>query len=377
MKCCASWTHLPGMKKVRYAVVGLGWIAQEVVLPAFKNTKNSELAALVTEDPKKAEELAKKYDVSQTLGYDGYDNLLHGGSIDAVYIALPNSMHKDYTLRAARAHVHVLCEKPMADTVAECEEMIRAAEENSVKLMIAYRLHFEPANLKAIEMIQAGEIGEPRIFNSVFSQQVEEGNVRLKKGLGGGPLMDMGVYPINACRYLFRDEPIEVVGFGANSGDPRFREVHEMATGILRFPGDKLAIFTCSFGAASADAYQVVGTKAELWLQPAYDYHEQLKMRFKSEGKEKEISFDKVDQFGAELEYFSQCILDNTEPEPSGREGMADLRIVQALLESMRSGKPVKLGRFEKRSRPGEQQKFEKSPVKPAKIVHAESPSGS
>ncbi len=364
-------------KKVRYAVVGVGWIAQEVVLPAFKNTKNSELAALVTEDPKKAEELGKRYEVWQTLGYEDYDNLLRSGSIDAVYIALPNSMHKDYSVRAARAHVHVLCEKPMADSVAECEEMIRAAEENSVKLMIAYRLHFEPANLKAVEMIQAGEIGEPRIFSSVFSQQVEEGNVRLKKALGGGPLMDMGVYPINACRYLFRDEPVEVVGVGANSGDPRFREVHETASGILRFPGEKLAILTSSFGAASADAYQVVGTKAELWLQPAYDYHEALKLKFKSGDKEKETSFDTVDQFGAELEYFSECVLNNTEPEPSGYEGMADMRIVEALLESMRSGKPVKLGPYEKRSRPGEQQKFEKSPVKPAKIVHAESPSGS
>ncbi|MBV9155143.1 MAG: Gfo/Idh/MocA family oxidoreductase [Acidobacteriaceae bacterium] len=364
-------------KRVRYAVVGLGWISQEVVLPAFKNTKDSDLVAFVTDDPEKAEELGKKYDVSQALGYDDYEGLLSSGTIDAVYIALPNSMHKDYTVRAAKAGIHVLCEKPMADNVAECEEMVRAAEENNVKLMIAYRLHFEPANLKAIETIQKGDIGDLRIFSSVFTQQVVEGNVRLKKDLGGGPLMDMGVYPINASRYIFRDEPIEVIGAGANSGDPRFSEVHETASGILRFPGDRLALITSSFGAAPADAYQVVGTKGELWLQPAYDYHEQLKMKIKIEGKEKETAFDKVDQFGAELEYFSQCVLDNTDPEPSGYEGLADVRIVQALLESMRSGRPVKLEPFEKKTRPGEQQKFEKSPVKPGKLVHAESPSGS
>jgi glucose-fructose oxidoreductase len=364
-------------KKIRFAVVGLGWIAQEVVLPAFKHAKNSELAALVTDDETKAEELGKKYEVSQTVGYGNYDGLLRSGFIDAVYIALPNNMHKDYTVRAARAGIHVLCEKPMADSVAECEEMIRAAEQNAVKLMIAYRLHFEPANLKAVEMIKNGELGEPRIFSSVFSQQVAEGNIRLKKDMGGGPLMDMGVYQINASRYLFQDEPIEVVGAGAKSGDARFSEVHEMASGILRFPGDRLAVFTCSFGASTADAYQVVGTEGELWLQPAFDFHAEYKLRLKVDGKEKEISVDKVDQFGAEIEYFSQCILDRGEPEPSGYEGLADVRVIEALLQSMRSGSPVKLTPFEKRTRPGEQQEIKKSPIKPQKLVHAESASAS
>lgn len=364
-------------KKIRYAVVGLGWIAQEVILPGFHGAKHSELVAFVTDDAEKAKELSEKYDVSETVDYEHYDTLLRSGKVDAVYITVPNHLHKDYTVRAAQAGIHVLCEKPMANNVEECEEMIRSVEQHNVKLMIAYRLHFEPANLRAVEIAQSGELGELRIFSSVFSQQVPEGNVRLKKSAGGGPLMDMGVYPINAARYLFRDEPIEVTGIGANGGDPRFSEVHEMATGILRFPGERLAIFTCSFGAAPADAYQVVGTKGELWLKPAFDYHEKLNMTLKIEGKEKESSFDKVDQFGGEIEYFSGCILNDTEPEPSGYEGMADIRIVQALLQSMRSGQPVKLERFEKPNRPGERQKTRKSPVKPEKdLVNAESASG-
>jgi predicted dehydrogenase len=362
---------------IRYAVVGLGWIAQEVILPAFKDTKNSQLVAFVTDDPKKGKKLGRKYDVSQIVGYDGYDNLLRSRSIDAVYIALPNNMHRDYSVRAAQAGIHILCEKPMADTVAECEEMIRTAEQNNVRLMIAYRLHFEPANLNAVERVHGGELGEPRIFSSVLSQQVAEGNIRLKKDLGGGPLMDMGVYPINTSRYVFRDEPVEVTGVGANSGDPRFSEVHEMATGVLRFPGDRLAIFTCSFGAAAADAYQVVGTKGELWLQPAYDYHMKPAMTVKIDGKKKKTTFDKVDQFGREVEYFSRCILQNEEPEPSGYEGMADVRIVEALLQSMRSHQPVKLDPYEKRSRAGEQQQMKKSPVKPEEnLVDAQSASG-
>lgn len=364
-------------RKVRYAVVGLGWIAQEVILPAFKHVKNSELVALVTSDPTKDAELRKKYEIAETLSYDHYDELLRNGSINAVYITLPNNMHRDYAVRAAQAGVHVLCEKPMADTVAECQQMIRAAEEGGVKLMIAYRLHFEPANLKAIETVQSGEIGEPRIFNSVFSQQVVEGNVRLKRDMGGGPLMDMGVYQINAARYLFRAEPVEVIGAGANSGDSRFKEVHEMASGILRFPGDRLAVFTCSFGAATADAYQVVGTKGTMWLDPAFDYHAKYEILLNIEGKEWKRSIPKADQFGGEIEYFSECILNDTEPEPSGYEGMADIRIVEALLQSIRSSAPVKLEPHENAARPGRFQEKEKSAIKPEKLIHAQSASGS
>ncbi len=366
-----------GGRKIRYAVVGLGWIAQEVVLPGFKGAEHSELAALVTDDPEKAQELGKKYDISEIADYDGYEGLLRGGNIDAVYLALPNNLHKEFTVRAAAAGAHVLCEKPMADSAAECQDMIRACEQNDVKLMIAYRLHFEPANLNAIERVQGGELGEPRIFSSVFSQQTPEGNIRLKKTLGGGPLMDMGVYPINAARYLFRAEPVEVTGVGANGGDPRFREVHEMATAVLRFPGDRLATFTCSMGAAVADSYQVVGTKGALELKPGFDYHEKKTLTVTIDGKEKETTFGKVDQFGGETDYFSLCIQENRDPEPSGYEGMADIRIVEALLKSMRAGQPVKLEPFDKKGTwPGEQQKMDKSAVKPEKdLVNAESAS--
>lgn len=366
-----------GLKKIRYAVVGLGWIAQEVILPAFSKVNNSELLALVTSDPEKGAKLGDKYRVAEIRGYDSYDDLLRSGVIDAAYITLPNHMHRDYSIRAAQAGIHVLCEKPMADTAADCLAMIHAAEQNNVKLMVAYRLHFEPGNLQAIDIVQDGTIGEPRIFSSVFSQQVAEGNVRLKREAGGGPLMDMGVYQINAARYLFRNEPVEVVGAGANSGDPRFNEVHEMASGILRFPGDRIATFTCSFGAAVADSYQVVGTKGVLWMDPAFDYHSEYKLCVQVEGKDSSSVIRKVDQFGAEIEYFSDCVLTNKEPEPSGYEGLADVRIVDALLESMRTGAPVKLAPFEKRNRPDKSQEMKRAPVKPEKLINARSASAS
>ncbi|HEX4643627.1 MAG TPA: Gfo/Idh/MocA family oxidoreductase, partial [Candidatus Acidoferrales bacterium] len=175
--------------KVRYAVVGLGYISQDAVLPAFFNAKtNSEVRALVTDDPLKARRLSSKYDVPLFYSYEEFDLCLKSGEIDAVYIALPNSMHAAYAVAAANAGIHVLCEKPMALDETECQAMISAAQDNGVKLMIAYRLHFERANLNAVEAIRAGKIGTPRLFSSVFSQQTLAGNIRLQRDLGGGPV---------------------------------------------------------------------------------------------------------------------------------------------------------------------------------------------
>src|SRR5262245_57325114 len=167
-------------KRVRYAVVGLGYISQAAMLPAFANAKeNSELTALVSDHPGKLKELGDKYNVAHRYSYDQYEECLRSGNVDAVYIGLPNTMHRDYTIQAARAGVHVLCEKPMAMSEHDCEMMIDAANENRVKLMIAYRLHFEEANLKAVEEVRAGRLGDVRLFNSVFTQQVEGGNIRV------------------------------------------------------------------------------------------------------------------------------------------------------------------------------------------------------
>ncbi|MBW3672187.1 MAG: Gfo/Idh/MocA family oxidoreductase, partial [Acidobacteria bacterium] len=181
-------------KEVRYAVVGLGHISQVAVLPAFEHaSRNSELSALVSDDKEKLRKLGKKYDVANSHGYDDYEALLASGEIDAVYIALPNSLHKDFAIKAARAGVHVLCEKPMAVTAEQCRAMIDAAEANGVKLMIAYRLHFEKINMEVAELVRRGVIGEPRFFASSFSQSVVEGDVRLMPlEKGGGSVYDMG-----------------------------------------------------------------------------------------------------------------------------------------------------------------------------------------
>ena len=364
--------------KVRYAVVGLGWIAQEAVLPGFANAPNSELAAFVTDDRKKAEKLGRQYNVDRIVDYNGYDDLVTSGAIDAVYITLPNHQHSDYTIRAARAGVHVLCEKPMAETELDCQQMIDAAAKGRAKLMIAYRLHFDPANLQAIETIKSGQIGEPRFFSSVFSQSVAEGNVRLKADLGGGPLMDMGVYCVNAARYLFQDEPTEVMGLtAAKQGDPRFAEVPETVSAVMRFPGDRLAAFTCSFGGSAADELRVVGTKGDLRIEPVYDYHNKYTAYLTVEGKTEKKTYPRQDQFGAELLYFSDCVLNDVDPQPSGREGLADVRVVRAINAAAQSRIGVAVSPAAPPERPSVEREIKLPPVKPAEIVHAASPGGS
>src|SRR5438874_3124815 len=236
-----------GSRQVGYAVIGLGHIAQAAVLPAFAHAKNSKLVALVSGDAEKRAKLARKY---RCDAYDvrALDDVLDRPDVDAVYIAEPNDKHVDSAVRCAKEGVHVLCEKPLAVSEEECRRMIDACKENGVKLMTAYRLHFEPANLEVVRLIEKGRIGEPRFFSSTFAYQVKPGNIRTSAERGGGAIWDLGVYCINAARYLFRDDPVEVFSMrAARPDDPRFAQVHEGMSVLLLFPGDRLAQFTVSF----------------------------------------------------------------------------------------------------------------------------------
>jgi predicted dehydrogenase len=367
----------PTVEKVRYAVVGLGHIAQVAVLPAFDHAENSELAALVSSDSEKLEQLGHKYKVNQRFSYDEYEQCLHSGLVDAVYIALPNHLHREYSERAARAGVHVLCEKPMAVTEEDCQSMIRIAEEHDVKLMVAYRLHFEEANLRAIDIVQSGKLGEPRLFDSVFTMTVREGDIRLNpREQGGGTLYDIGIYCINAVRNLFGAEPMEVTAFSANCGERRFLDCEETTSAILRFPGkERLASFSCSFGATDVSMYRVVGSEGELLMDPAYEYAGELKQRLTVNGRSRQQSFPKRDQFAPELVHFSDCILTGATPEPSGYEGLADVRVIRALYRSADTGQPVGLEPFDKHDRASLDQEIRRPPVQKPELVNTEAPS--
>jgi predicted dehydrogenase len=340
-------------KTVRYAVVGLGHIAQAAVLPAFSHARrNSRLAALVSGEKKKLDALGRRYGVERLCGYDGIDELFSSGDIDAVYIALPNNMHKEFTVRAARAGLHVLCEKPMAINVRECEQMIREAKSANVKLMIAYRLHFERANLEAVQLARSGKLGDLRFFSSEFSMQVSEDNIRLDREKGGGPLYDIGIYCINAARYCFSEDPVEVWATATKSRDRRFSEIDESVIGAMRFKDERLASFTCSFGAADRSTYSITGTRGSITLDPAYEYAEGLASKLKIGERERNKKFAKSDQFAAELSYFSDCIRNGRSPESSGEEGLADIRIIEGMLRSIKSGRWVSVRMPARKQRP-------------------------
>jgi glucose-fructose oxidoreductase len=364
-------------RTIRFAVVGLGHFAQTAILPAFAGTKKCELVALFSNDGTKLDELKRKYHVKHALPYEGYDELLRSGAVDAVYIALPNDMHCDFTVRAAAAHVHVLCEKPMAINSEECERMITACDAGKVKLMIAYRLHFEEANLSTIELLNSGKLGEARYFTSAFSQQVTEGNIRTKAEHGGGPVFDIGIYCINAVRYLFRAEPTEVFAYRASkAGDERFREISEQMSVVMQFPDQRLASFICGFGASKESFYDVVCTDGRLRLDPAYDHARDLyqEVRF-PDGKVKTTKFKKRDQIAAELVYFADCINKDKAPEPSGREGLADLRVIEAIHQSARTKYAVPVRPIAPKPRPSLQQEHKEPPHDKPETVHVQSPS--
>jgi predicted dehydrogenase len=359
---------------VRYAVVGQGYISQAAVLPAFRHARgNSRLVALVSGDHVKRKALGKKYDAA-TYSYEEYDSCLASGDVDAVYIALPNDQHREYTIRAARAGVHVLCEKPLAIDEKECRAMIAACKRHKVKLMTAYRLHFERATLSALRGVGGGLVGEPRLFVSSFTMDVKPPNIRLEAEKGGGTLYDIGVYCINAARHVFRDEPVEV--FAASAG--RKGSVEESVSCVLRFPGDRLATFCLSFGTGKTSEYRVIGTKGSLRMEPGYELARGLKVHVSREGRNRTIAYRKRDQFAPELIYFSDCILNGADPEPSGEEGLADVRVVRALYRSAKTGRPVRLGTPTPRARrqPTMRQEITRPPVRMPQLIHATPPSG-
>ena len=364
-------------RKIRYAIVGLGHLAQVAVLPAFSHLQNAEIAALVTGDKRKATVLARRYQVRDVYDYSQYEECL-ANNIDAVYIVLPNHLHCEFTVRAANAGVHVLCEKPMAVSVSECREMIAATRKAGRKLMVAYRLHFEKGNLESIALGQRSKLGKLRFFSSDFGQQILGSNVRLTEPSrkGGGPVFDMGIYCINAARYLFRAEPTEVWATSASTGETRFRNAEEMTAVTMRFPEERLATFTASFGSADVGRYSLVGTKGVLTADPGYEYAEGLKFQIKVGEKTEKRQYPKRDQFAAEISYFSECILKNREPEPSGEEGLADIRVIEGIYKAVKSGRTIKLPPFDKKRRPSLRQQIRKQPHGKPETVDVTPPSG-
>lgn len=320
-------------RSIRFAVVGLGHFAQAGILPAIHRQRGATISALVSDTPGKLDELGDRYGVTRRCDSSQYEELLASGDIDAVYIALPADRHADTAIRAAEHGVHVLCERPMASSSEECRAMLEASQRQNVRLMIAYRLHFQSANLHVVDLIQRGTIGTPRVFSSVFSLPARNGHE---------PLHDLGIYCINAARYVFRDEPIGVHAHRiSSSDDERFEAIEEGVAASLRFKGGRVANFVCSYNAAERSNYEVVGSEGVLEVENAYEHTTPMAVTLVKHGKRKRRSFRKSDQIAAEVQYFVRCIRNEIEPEPSGMEGLADLHILEAVQEAIRSGQHV------------------------------------
>jgi Oxidoreductase family, NAD-binding Rossmann fold/Oxidoreductase family, C-terminal alpha/beta domain len=219
-------------KQAGWAIVGLGKLALEEVLPAFAHAKRSKPVALVSGHPDKAKKVAEAFsiDAKNIYDYKNYDMLRDNPAVDVIYIILPNSMHAEYTVRGLKAGKNVLCEKPLAASVTEAEQMIAAAKSAKKKLMTAYRLRYEPFNIMAIDMLKKGGIGKIKSITASHCQNVEAPNIRLSKELKGGPVEDVGIYCLNACRYLTGEEPVEVTAIAHQpKDDPLPRGVRECA----------------------------------------------------------------------------------------------------------------------------------------------------
>jgi predicted dehydrogenase len=366
-----------GTGPVGYAVVGLGWISQAAVLPGFANAgRNSRLTALVSGDAGKRQALAERYGLpgSATYTYDDYEACLAREDVDAVYIALPNHLHREYAVRAATQGVHVLCEKPLAVTADDGRAMMDACRDHHVRLMTAYRLHLDPATLHVIRLVEDGAIGRTRVFSSTFTQQVRDGDVRLvPPDQGGGPLYDIGIYCINAARYLLRAEPDAVWATQVSRPEARFEEGGEAVSCVLRFPDHRLATATCSFGAHAASVFHLVGDDGDITMDNPFPFQGPRHVTLRTEDGEVHREFAETDQFGAQLLYFSDCIREGRDPQPDGHEGLVDVAIIQAAYQSLATGRMVPVD-VAARRRPTPDQAVECPAVDAPDMVGASAP---
>ena len=361
-------------RKVRYAVVGIGWISQSSFLPGVEHTGNSEVVAFVSGHEDKAAKVGEKYGVSALYSYEEYDELLASGTIDAVYLATPNFDHVDLSVRTLKAGIHLLLEKPMAVSVEQCERIIAASEQSGAKLMIAYRLHHEPGTLKAFETARSGKLGRLRYFNSSFSQPVNYQNHRAKHGYWAGPVPDMGPYPINTVRNLFTAEPLEVSALGVRTDPERFRDFDDQVTVNLKFPGERLATMIMSYSGAELEDYRVAGTLGDLYSSPAYGMNQAMKHVVTIGKSKSDESFPKTDHFGGELKYFSDCVLEDKHPEADGEEGMLDVRVIAAVEKALATGQPQKLEPYTRKRRPTEDQVVKLKAPKVPQLIDVHKP---
>jgi len=330
-------------RRIGYCIIGLGRIS-DLFMAGIQSSSNSRVVALVSGHPEKAARYAAKYGVPSTAiyNYQNMDEIRRNPDIDAVYIGLPNSMHAEYTIRSARAGKHVLCEKPMATTVQEAEQMIAACQQAHVKLMIAYRCHYETTHQRVVKLLRSGALGKINVIQSAFGFSCDPADWRLKKALAGhGPLFDVGIYCLNACRYLTGEEPTEISAYAfSDPKDPRFTEVEQSVSWTMKFPSGALASCATTFGGPMEGYFRVYTNRGWLEVSPAFGYDGlHLRAEYLPEGGPW-TSLDEPNpekspyHFTLEANHFSQCILEDRTPKSPGEEGLRDMHYLTRILQS-------------------------------------------
>lgn len=336
---------LPDDQKLGVAIVGIGKLSQGQLIPGLRTAKGVKLAALVSGNPKKATEWAKKEGLSPDAiySYENYDRIAQDKRIHIVYIVLPNSMHAEYTIRALKAGKHVLCEKPLATSVADCEAMIAAAKTARRHLMTAYRCHYEPHNLEAMRRIRSRKYGKPRLVVTEMGRQSsldDPSDVwRLDmKMSGGGAMTDMGVYGVNGMRYLLNEEPVEVRAWAnTDRSDPRFRDVEDLISWQFKFPSGALGHGSTSFSYGGCMKWDVFCENARIRADPGA-YYGGNQLHIFSHPDQGQVQIAEIDQFAREMDWMGDVVRGKVPMVSPGEEGLQDVRLMEAIFESVRRG---------------------------------------
>ena len=339
----------PPGERLGWAIVGLGSYAINQVIPGFADARRSKMTAFVSGNPQKARDLGARYGVERLYDYGNYDSIAADPTIDCVYIVLPVGLHAEYSIRALEAGKHVLCEKPMASTSAECEAMIAAAKANDRQLGVGYRVHFEPHNREALRRIRAGEIGAMRYiqcdhgFNASLDYPPHKW--RLEKALGGGGSMyDVGIYGINTSLMMLEEEPVEVsAAYAYPKDDPRFAEVEGGIDWRMRMPSGISVQGSSSYCYGPyASRQRYFGSEASIVMDPATTYYDNRLVIEGGGDPRREIGAgNSRDQFAAQLDGFSQAARENRPHLTPGEMGLRDLRLMEAMYRSADNGGAV------------------------------------
>jgi predicted dehydrogenase len=327
----------------------MGSIAEVAVLPAFRKCTKARLVALVSHDLARARQLGKKFGVKNCYAYEDYDQCLRQPGVDAVFVASVNEAHAEQTVRAAAARKHVLCEKPLANTVADCRRMVEACRAHKVLLMTAYRKYFEPGSVALKKLVSSGKLGRLRHIFSTYTEIVDPVKARhwqLNSQLaGGGSLMDIGIYCVNHMRWLAGSVPLEASASRWTDDPQRFKQVEDSIAFRLMHPDGLVCHGTSSYSSMAASFVQVHGSKGWAALNPAFAFEEERRLFGKIQGRWFEQKFRVIDEFLLELNAFADCIRRGRDPEPNGVEGMQDMATIEAIYRSARENRTVPVER--------------------------------